>query len=119
MSRVTRLEFLNVELYAMKKMLLCVLAGAILTLANGLTQAGDCCCPKKCWSLPKLKMPHLKSLCSLGCKSKCDPCVPACAAAPTCAAPATMPASDAAPAPAPEAPPKPADLAPSAADPKK
>ena len=113
MSRATRLEFLNVELNAMKKMMLCVLAGAIFSLTSGLTQAEDCCCQKKCWSLPKLKMPHLKLRC---CKPKCDPC---CAAAPSCAAPAAMPAADAAPAPAPDAPPKPSELTPSAAEPKK
>ncbi len=97
----------------MKKMMLCVLAGAIFSLTSGLAKAGDCCCPKKCWSLPKLKL--------FCCKPKCNPCcatVPTCAA-PTCAAPAATPTANAAPAPAVEAPPKPKELSPSAADPKK
>ena len=92
----------------MKKMMLCVLAGAIFSLTSGLAEAGDCCCPKKCWSLPKLKL--------FCCKPKCNPC---CATVPTCAAPAATPTANAAPAPAVEAPPKPKELSPSAADPKK
>lgn len=98
----------------MKKMILCLLAGAIFTLTSSVTQAGDCCCPqKKCFSLPKLKLPNLFSLC----KPKCEPCVPACAApAATDAKPAPTP--EAAPAPPKEEAPKP--LSPSAADaPKK
>ena len=97
----------------MKKIALFVLAGAMLFATSGVSQAGDCnsCCPQKSCklSLPKI---NLKSLFSMGCKSKCDPCC----AAPTCAAPAAVPApAEAAPAPKP-----PVELSPSAADqPKK
>ena len=113
MLRTTRLKFWPVEFQVMKKMILCVLAGAIFSVTSGVTQAGDCCCPQtKCWSLPKFKMPHLFSF---GCKPKCDPCAPACAApAATNAVPAPTP--DAAPAPPKEEAPKPATLSPSAAD---
>lgn len=115
MPRATRLKTFAVESNAMKKMILCLLAGAIFTLSSSVSQAGDCCSPqKKCWSLPKLKMPHLFNH---GCQPKCDPCAPACAApAATDAKPA--PATEAIPAPPKEEAPKP--LTPSAADaPKK
>lgn len=96
----------------MKKMILCVLAGAIFSVTSSVTQANDCCCPqKKCFSLPKLKLPNLFSLC----KPKCDPCAPACAApAATDAKP--VPATEVVPAPPKEEAPKPAPLTPSAAD---
>ena len=88
----------------MKKMILCLLAGAIFSVSSSVTQADDCCCPqKKCWSLPKLKMPHLFSWCS---KPKCDPCATA------CAAPAVPAATEAAPAPAKEVPAPPKEEAP-------
>ena len=100
----------------MKKMILCLLAGAIFSVSSSVAQADDCCCRQKCWSLPKLKLPSLKPLFSLGCKPKCDPCATACAApAATEATPA--PAQEAAPAPPKEEAPKPA-LSPSAAEKK-
>ena len=84
--------------------LLIVLAGLILTVSSNAVLAGDGCCPKKSFTMPRL-LPRLKSMC---CRPKCDPC---CAAQPTCAAAA--PAADYAPKP-------PAELTPSAADqPKK
>jgi len=94
----------------MKRIALCVLAGAMLLAVNNVSQAGDgnsCCQPKSC--LPKLsfpKMSGLKSLFSIGGHKKCEPC---------CAAPAVTPAPQESPAPTP-----PAELSPSAADtPKK
>ena len=102
----------------MKRIALCVLAGAMLLGISNVSQAGDCnnCCQQKSW-MPKLSLPKMngmKSLFSMGCKPKCEPCCAA--AAPADAAPAAVPApTEAAPAPKP-----PAELSPSAADqPKK
>lgn len=98
----------------MKRIALCVLAAAMLLATSNLSQAGDCnsCCSQtSCF--PKLSLPKmnfLKSLFSMGCKSKCEP---SCATpAPVEPAPAATPAPvEAAPAPKP-----PAELSPSAAD---
>ena len=97
----------------MKKMILFVLAGAMLSVASGAVQAADCCCPKKSWTMPKL-LPRLKSL---GRRTKCaSSCTPA---APCCSATATV--YESAPTPPPvETAPKPGALTPSAAEqPKK
>lgn len=107
----------------MKRITLCVLAGAMLIATSNLSQAGDCnsCCSQSS-CFPKLSLPKLNclKLFSFGCKPKCEPCCNTTAAPAAEAAPAP---AEAAPAPAPpkEAAPAPkAELSPSAADkPKK
>ena len=94
--------------------LLVVFTGLILTVSSNEGLAGDCCCPKKCFTMPRL-LPRLKSLC---CRPKCDPCAACCVAAPTCVT--SAPTTGNAPTPPAEQAPQPAELTPSAADqPKK
>jgi hypothetical protein len=101
----------------MKKVLLCALAGALLSVTS-VSQANDGCCQKSCFSLPKLCLPKLKlpklNLWSHSCEPKSDPCAPHCAAPASATAPAPVPA------PPQEAAPAPKELSPSAAEtPKK